>query len=164
MRYVNIERPTDRGSVAAPWPDPLPPFTKPIALAAGENQPLWIRVHVPRDAAAGVYAGAIELRADGYAADVPLQVTVYGFELPDRMTLTTAFGFNPSTVYSYQKISDPEQRREVLEKYWANLSAHHITPYNPTPDHPIKVTWVKLEPGARPDLPEADRNCSRRTR
>ena len=156
VRYVNIEHPTDRTGVAAPWPDPLPPFKAPITLAAKENHPFWVRVRVPRNIPAGIYEGVIQLRADNYTVDVPMQVEVYGFDLPDGMTLETAFGFNPSTVYSYQKISDPEQRREVLEKYWVNFSAHHITPYNPTPDHPVKVEWIKIKPGERKDLPEED--------
>lgn len=156
VRYVNIEQPTDRTGVVAPWPDPLPPFKRPIPLKAGENHPFWVRVRVPNDVSAGIYNGTIQLRADDYSMDIPLQVEVYDFDLPEAMTLETAFGFNPSTVYSYQKISDPEQRREVLEKYWANLSDHHITPYNPTPDHPIKVKWVKIQPGERQDLPEED--------
>jgi len=156
VRYVDIERPSDRSSVAAPWPDPLPPFKGAVDLAAGENHPLWIRVHVPKDAAGGLYQGAIQIRADGYSADVPLNLRVYGFELPDRMTLQTAFGFNPSNIYSYQKITDPHQRREVLEKYWANLSAHHVSPYNPTPNHPIKVEWVKLGAGERTEISEED--------
>ncbi|MBN2308670.1 MAG: DUF4091 domain-containing protein [Candidatus Hydrogenedentes bacterium] len=156
VRYVNVQRPSDITGAKAPWPDPLPPFKGPIGIAAGENQPLWVRVHVPREAAAGRYEGLIHLAADGWQADVPLCVRVYGFELPDRMTLTTAFGFNPGTVFGYQKISDPQQRHEVLEKYWAALSAHHISPYSPTPYHSAQVEWVKRSADEVKGLPEED--------
>lgn len=156
VRYVDVARPTDRAASAAPWPDPLPPFKGPIDLAAGENQPLWVRVHVPRDAVPGDYGGAIQLTAEGYRAEVPLRVVVYGFELPDRMTCTTAFGFNPGTVYQYQKISDAAQRRAVIAKYFESFRAHHISPYNPAPFDSIKVDWVTLADGEGADLPEAD--------
>ena len=128
VRYVNVTRPTDKSTTAGHWPDPLPPLTKPINLLAGMNQPFWIRVNVPRDARAGMYQGTINLKADGFKALVHLKVEVYDFELPDRMTCTTAFGFSSGNVFRYQGIDDPRRKHEVLEKYWANYSAHHISP------------------------------------
>ena len=146
VRYVNVTRPTDKSAVAGLWPDPLPPLEKPLDLQAGKNQPFWIRVNVPRDARAGVYQGTISVTADGFSLGVPLRVEVYDFELPSRMTCTTAFGFSAGTVFRYQGISDPQQKREVLEKYWANLSAHHISPYDPAPLDPVGVTWPDIKP------------------
>ncbi len=144
VRYVPITRPTDRTGVVALWPDPLPPFKGPINLAARKNQPLWVRVKVPRDAPAGRYSGKIRLTAKSFHAEVPLQVQVYDFDLPDRMTCTTAFGFSTGNVWRYQKTRDDAQRRQVLDKYWADFSAHHISPYDPAPLDRFKVTW----PGA----------------
>ena len=141
VHYVEVAMPSDGTSVAGPWPDALPPLRSPIELEPDLNQPLWVRVGVPRDAPAGVYDGVISLRAQDFEADVPLQVTVYGFTLPDRMTCTTAFGFSPANVWRYQKVDDPSQRRAVLETYWRNLSAHHISPYDPAPLDPLEVTW-----------------------
>jgi len=143
VRYVPVEQPTDGSGVAAPWPDPLPPFKGPIDVEPGTNQPLWVRVNVPRDAAPGRYEGSVELSAQGWSAKVPLRVDVYDFELPDRMTCTTAFGFGAAYVWRYQKISDPAQRRAVLEKYWRNFAAHHISPYDLAPLDPFKVVWPK---------------------
>lgn len=141
VRYVPVERPTDATGVAAPWPDPLPPISVPITLEAGKNQPLWVRVTVPRDAPAGEYRGTIRLAAQGFSREVPLRLRVYGFELPDRMTCASSFGFSPGTVWQYQRVTDAAQRREVLDKYWRNFSAHHISPYDPAPMDPLRVTW-----------------------
>ena len=94
VRYVTVERPSDGWGVAAPWPDPLPPFKEPISLDAERNQPLWVRVYVPKGTPAGIYEGTIALRADGFEGAAPLRVRVYGFELPDRATCTSAFGFD----------------------------------------------------------------------
>jgi len=149
VRYVNVTRPTDRSAVAGYWPDPLPSMTKPIDLEAGKNQPFWIRVKAPRDARAGVYEGKISLAAEGFSAAVPIRVEVYDFVLPDRMTCTTAFGFSPGLVFRYQKLSDPQQRREVLDKYWASFGAHHISPYDPAPLDDIAVTWPDVKPPKR---------------
>jgi hypothetical protein len=146
VRYVNVTHPTDRSSVAGFWPDPLPPLEGSIDLDANKNQPFWIRVKVPRAAPAGTYTGFIQLSAENYNSDITISVEVYDFTLPDEMTCTTAFGFSPGNVFRYQKISDAAQKREVLERYWANLSAHHISPYNPAPLDSIKVTWPDVKP------------------
>ncbi len=149
VRYVNVTRPTDRTSVAGDWPDPLPPLAGPINLEADKNQAFWVRVKVPGDARAGLYKGTLNLKGEGYFARVPLHVEVYDFALPDRMTCTTAFGFSPGEVYRYHKLSTEAQRREVLDKYWVNFGDHHISPYNPAPLDPVRVTWPDIRPPER---------------
>jgi hypothetical protein len=144
VRYVPVTIPTDASSVTGPWPDPLPPFKGALDLAPGLNQPLWIRVRVPRGTAPGTYRGTIRLAAEGFSADVPVTVEVFGFDLPDRMTCVTAFGFSPNLAWDYQKVTDPEQKREVLDKYLSCLAAHHISPYDPAPLDPFVISW----PGA----------------
>jgi len=146
VRYVNLTQATDKSTVAGYWPDPLPPINGPMSLEANKNQPFWIRVRVPRGARAGVYEGKINVTADGFRAAVPLKVEVYDFELPDRMTCTTAFGFSPGNVFRYQGITDPQQKRQVIEKYWASFGAHHISPYDPAPLDDIAVTWPDIKP------------------
>ncbi|MBN2594325.1 MAG: hypothetical protein JXA81_12525, partial [Sedimentisphaerales bacterium] len=148
VRYVNVERPTDKSSVLGFWPDPLPPLKGPIDLEQNKNQPFWIRVKVPPSVPAGIYTGSINLEAQDYKAKFVLRVEVYDFILPDRMTCTTAFGFSQGNVFRYHKLSDAEQRRIVLDKYWADFSTHHISPYNPAPMDDIKVTWPDIKPPA----------------
>lgn len=143
VRYVQITRPTDATGIVGPWPDPLPPMDGPIDLRADENQPLWIRVRVPRGAKPGVYGGRILLSGVQYTDEADLKVEVYDFELPDRMTCVTAFGFSHWNVLRYQKLEEAGHRRTVLEKYLASFAAHHISPYDPAPLDAIKVTWDK---------------------
>lgn len=146
VRYVNVTQPTDYTSVAAPWPDPLPPFNGAIDLAENMNQPLWVRVKPPKETPAGVYKGMIALTAEHFEKKVPIEVTVFDFILPDTMTCTTAFGFGHGRAFQYQKVTDPQQQREVFDKYLTALSAHHICPYNPAALDPFNVTWNKLTP------------------
>ncbi len=146
VRYVPVTQPTDYTGVRGDWPDPLGPLTAPVDLAAKKNQPLWVRVKVPKGAAPGTYEGTIRLEAEApggkkFRARAALRVEVYGFDLPDRMTCTTAFGFSPQNVWRYQKVRDDARRRAVLEKYLANFSEHHISPYDPAPLDAFKVTW-----------------------
>lgn len=142
--YVPVTQPSDEIGATGPWPDPLPPIAGPLVLEADANQPIWVRVRVPRNAAAGVYRGRIRLKSEDYAAEAPLEVEVFGFDLPDRMTCTTAFGFNPSLVFRYHNVTDDAQQRDLLARYFSALSAHHISPYDPAPLDPFRVSW----PGA----------------
>ncbi len=140
-RYLMVTHPTDSTSTVGLWPEPLPPLDAPIDLEANRNQPLWVRVTVPRDAPAGTYRGRIQLSADGWSDSAALEVKVFNFALPDRMTCASALGFSPHNVWRYQKLEKVEDRRAVLEKYLASFASHHISTYDPAPLDPIKVTW-----------------------
>lgn len=150
VQYVNVTVPTDDSSTAGLWPDPLPRWQNGVTIAAQRNQPVWIRVQVPEDIASGLYQGTLQIQADDFRAAVPLQVTVYDFTLPEEMTCVTAFGFSPGNVFRYQNLQNAEQRRQVLDKYWANFSAHHISPYDPAPLDPIQVRWPAVKPPPSP--------------
>lgn len=144
--YVTTTQATDDSTTVGEWPDPLPPLKGTLDLKAGRNQPLWIRVSVPREAPAGRYSGKILLKAGDYAAAIPLHVEVYDFTLPERASCTSAFGFSASDVFDYHGLKDKTDKRLVLDKYLASFAAHRISPYDPTPLDSIRVTWPKVSP------------------
>ncbi|HEY5914438.1 MAG TPA: glycoside hydrolase domain-containing protein [Verrucomicrobiae bacterium] len=146
VMYLTVTQPSDRGSIKGLCPDPLLPIHGPLELQPDFNHAFWVRVFVPTNTPAGLYRGTIELRAKDFHAQVPLQLTVYDFALPDRMTCTTAFGFSPGNVFRYHALKTDEEKRLVLNKYWANLAAHHISPYDPAPLDPIRVKWPEVHP------------------
>ena len=66
------------------WPDPLLPKDT-FDLAANTTQPVWITIGVPKDAAAGDYAGKVRFRAgDRVLAEMPFTVHVWDFALPEE--------------------------------------------------------------------------------
>jgi len=150
--YVNVTQSTDHAWPTGWWPDPLPAWREPINLEADVNHILWLRVDVPRDAAAGVYRGQVRLRGTDYEAEVPLELEVFDFALPDRTSCVTAFGFSPQEVFRYQRLRDEAQQRTVLEKYWQTFADYRISPYDPAPLDPIGVRWPDVEPP--PALPD----------
>lgn len=140
--YVTLAQPTDASGLAGDWPDPLFPLTGPLTLAAGENQPIWVRVTVPRDATPGLYTGALRVRAgDAPPANLPLRIEVYAFTLPDRATCTTALGLDWSAIDRRHGLRTEADRRKVYDAYLRSFSRHHISPYNPAPLDPIRETW-----------------------
>ena len=84
------------------YPEPLIPFNDPetglalcgtaatlkacnAAVSAGQNQPYWIDISVPRGLSSsppGTYTGNISITADQGNATVPVTLTVWNFELP----------------------------------------------------------------------------------
>jgi hypothetical protein len=124
----------------------LLPLEGPLELGAGSNHVFWLRVAVPKSAAPGSYSGKLRLKAKDFAAEVPLELVVFDFELPDRLSCTTAFGFSPGDVFRYHGVKTEGDKRLVLDKYLSNLSAHHVSPYDPAPLDEIKVTWPQVQP------------------
>lgn len=145
VAYVPVTQPTDPTGATGLWPDPLPPVREPLDLEAGMNQPFWVRVNVPKQMSAGLYRGEIRISARGYKAKVPIEVEVYDFDLPDRMTCQTAFGFSPREVWRYHGLTEEADKRAVLDHYLDNFSAHHISPYDPAPLDGPTIDW--------PDVP-----------
>ncbi|MCX7007427.1 MAG: hypothetical protein NTY53_09305, partial [Kiritimatiellaeota bacterium] len=145
VAYVNITEPTDKSAQAGLWPDPLPPLTAPLDLPANKHQPFWLRVTVPRDATLGIYSAQVKFAARDFAMEVPLEVEVYGFTLPDQMTCQSAFGFSPGTVFRYHGVKSESDKRTLLAKYFDSFASHHISPYDPAPLDPIRITWPSVK-------------------
>lgn len=148
--YLEVRQATDSHSETGPWPDPLTPVRGPIDLAAGMNHAFWVRVSVPKDAVAGRYQGRVRLDAGGMAAEVPVDLVVYDFALPDRSSCATAFGFSPELVFLYHGLTNEAHKRLVLDKYLANLAAHRVAPYDPAPLDRFRVTWSEVRPPRSP--------------
>lgn len=135
-------------------PDPLVPFTNPYTgepipepkwqgdrqagprfgasgfeLWDGRQQPLWVDVWVPRDAAPGIYTGVFRVgAADGAAAELPVEVTVWDFELPEGPTHENHFGgFNRVAAYHGLK-PDSDAFRAIEERYAQSMAEHRINP------------------------------------
>jgi hypothetical protein len=90
--YVNITTAGNHFDRFGLWPDPLWPLHNgdAIDLPAGENQPLWWTLHVPWDAAPGVYQGTVTVGG----AVLPVELKVWDFELPRTIHLDSEWGFS----------------------------------------------------------------------
>ena len=93
------------------------------------HQPLWVDVQIPRDAAPGVYNGALSVRAqNAEPATIAVRVTVWDFVLPDGPTHENHFG-NFSYMARYYKLDENSEKCRVLEdRYIALMAAHRINP------------------------------------
>ena len=153
VAYHDVQHPTDRTGVRGRWPDALPPLTRPIDVPAGENQPLWVLIHVTEDALAGDYQTELTLAAKGWSVQVPVHLHVWNFALPKRNHLQTAFGFSPGSVFRYHQLKTEADKRRVLDMYFQCFAEHRISPYDPVPlDH----IQVRFRPEAKPPRTDLD--------
>lgn len=142
VAYVEVKHPTDKTCQPGWYPDPLPPLRLPLALRAGQNQPLWITFHVAREARAGDYRGELKLRTTRGTVRVPLQVHVYDFTLPQETHLKSALGLGTHGINQYHHLQQPEDRKAVFEKYLGNFAEHRISPYSFYDYAPIDIRFV----------------------
>ncbi len=78
------------------WPDPILEFLPAADIARGDAQAFWIRVHAPREQAAGTYVGKLQVSNRGAPLFVfDFAVRVYGFAVPAASPLPLAVTFAP---------------------------------------------------------------------
>ena len=102
VAYVETRQPT-AGAAYPPGrlPDPLLP-NEPVDVPADAVQAFWLNVHAPDGTPAGTYRGELRIDAKGHRTQaVPVEVRVFGFSLPRRPALRTAFLLN--TAYLSQR-------------------------------------------------------------
>lgn len=56
---------------------------EPLTVPAGETQPYWVRIHVPKNQTPGIYTGSITVHTSSCNVEVPVAVKVYDVNIPD---------------------------------------------------------------------------------
>ncbi len=88
----------DRDSPAAP-PDPtgwkpvqlVPENARrgglPIPVRPSQNQAIWIEIYIDRTRAPGIYKGSVTVQTDHVRRQIPVELEVFGFTLPDENSM-----------------------------------------------------------------------------
>lgn len=167
--YIEIKQPSPQCKTPPGWwPDALIPFVNPIdgspitnarflalpcEVKAGQNQPFWIDVFVPKDAAPGVYTGKVTVTAEGIApSEVPVKLKVWDFVLPDTPTVKSHFGsMSGAAAFHKMKPTDPAWR-PIEMRYLEACAAHRITPEIPGYLRPKANPDGTLDTSTHPEL------------
>src|SRR5262245_12830233 len=121
VNYMNVTRPTGAswiyrpGSPSAPkdplgWkPVQLTPENArrgkggfPLKVAAGNNQAIWIEIYAARDMPAGVYNGKVAVTTDGNTTNIPVELELFDFTLPDENSMTAMVYYDRTQPELYQ--------------------------------------------------------------
>jgi hypothetical protein len=118
------------------WPDPLFP-TDSFDLQPNQTQPVWITVHVPKEAKAGDYVGAVRVvGASGDLKTVPFTVHVYDFALPEQRHVVAVYDVRLNDWWGTS-----EQARPAVETF---MSAHRLSADAISPDPVITYAGGKV--------------------
>ncbi|NLG13261.1 MAG: DUF4091 domain-containing protein [Lentisphaerae bacterium] len=116
----NPDNPTLKGELA----DPIIP-AQPVDAKAGKNTIFFIKLYAPATAAPGVYRGNLTLRSgEEILAEVPLQLRVRSFTLPETAWLRTFFyALVGHIIHDYK---DSRSVQEIADDVSAILHDHRI--------------------------------------
>jgi hypothetical protein len=114
-------------------PDALVPWEGAARSPEQQNQPVYVRVVVPPDAAPGLYTGSLDVSSQGEASTVPISVRVFGFRMPDAATggrtLLTSFHVNAPTylktvarLYGFDSQAQRSAAHAALYRFLADYS------------------------------------------
>jgi hypothetical protein len=128
VHYHDVPVPTHFEQASGAWPDALTTLA-PFTASGGENTSLWVTVQAPAGIPAGVYTGALTLRAsDRPPTELGLAVTVYDFDLPLQPTLKTDFGFWPQRAFEgSQALGYTGTANDLNGAYFDLALKHRIT-------------------------------------
>jgi hypothetical protein len=86
------------------YPDPLLGFLDKAAVKAREHVAFWVDIKAARRVKGGDYRGTIVVSARGCPpVRIPLNVHVWGFELPDGTHLKNAFTYHEAMIRSFYR-------------------------------------------------------------
>ncbi|MFH1995400.1 MAG: glycoside hydrolase domain-containing protein, partial [Candidatus Omnitrophota bacterium] len=134
--YVKTEKPYYNTVKVGLWPDPLIPLKEPFDVPKETVQPVWATVYVPKETLPGKYKSTVIIHPSGKKAkSVDVTLHVWGFSIPKRANLKTAFDFYAHHI----KSSHPRKQHEdgvfwklrvqrLLESYYLDMLKHRISP------------------------------------
>ena len=149
VEYITVSVPTDYAGCCGRHPDPLPPQDlRPLAVAAGENQPFWITVKPPKGMPKGLYRGEISVHRRDAAGvckttSIPFAVEVFGFSFPDDVTLKSRFGVHPPRYTDWFHAKTRDERRRTLDRLYGLYGDCHISPGSVVQYDTWEPTWDK---------------------
>ncbi|SHE12783.1 Uncharacterised protein [Chlamydia abortus] len=138
QHYIKVTTSTTPAYPKGWYPDALIPLEGKLEVAAGENQGIWVKVYVPKGIPAGSYTGEIQLHETGNPVRIPVELTVWDFELTDESHSKTGFGVWGGPVQEAHGNVQGEEAWKYIEKYyWASVEQRLTPGYLPIPDKDI---------------------------
>ncbi|MBN1902970.1 DUF4091 domain-containing protein [Candidatus Sumerlaeota bacterium] len=121
-RYIDVTRNTEGvpdDELIAKAPCSIPdPFWEgaTVQLVFGEAQPLWIEVHIPRDAKPGDYSGKVQVSSANEIFEIPLSLHVWNFEMPKDRRLSVMNWWN------FPGLGFQDRVKPYSDDYWKLLA------------------------------------------
>jgi hypothetical protein len=137
--YLNVVKPSARSKApAGMYPDALIPFkgatsgaavkyvAAPFSIDTAKNAEIWCDLYVPKGTKAGNYDGKIRVTSGrSKIAEIPVSLTVWNFELPDKISMQSHFGALNESNASMMGIEMGSPEFTEMEKLYDQLLLKH---------------------------------------
>ncbi|MBN1346625.1 MAG: DUF4091 domain-containing protein [Phycisphaerae bacterium] len=136
VRYIDVSRntkgvPADELVAKAPTSIPDPFWEDPAVPAkANQAQPVWIEIHIPRDAKPGDYRGTLTVTGADKPAELPVILHVYNFDMPAERHLAVVNWWRFPGLGFEQVKPNTEEYYQLLERFCRFLVDHRQTDVN----------------------------------
>ena len=94
-----------------------------LKIAKDQNAAFWVTVYVPEDTPAGIYEGTFKLTVEDAEMDIPVQVTVNDYVLPETTTGQTLFSWR----YDRVGVGELDSSIEMMEHYYEFFLDYRIS-------------------------------------
>ncbi len=141
--YVPIHTPSKTGqfltepirsAFTGNLPDPLVKFA-PVSFDAGDpNIIIWVDVTIPRQMPAGTYNGQVNLHTSAGVVNVPVELKVWNFVLPERPSCKTSFQMSryaSAEVFPFHKVTERVDKYSLTRDYVSEMARYKIAETNP---------------------------------
>lgn len=129
--YINVTQSSTEGLLPGWYPDALVPLTGEFSIPANKNQGIWFSVKVPKGFPSGQYSGSISISGAGINETIPVNLTVWDFELTDENHYQSCFQIWFSQMLSqYPGITDPNSPEAwaMYKNYYDFMIDHRLAP------------------------------------
>ncbi|MBI3921581.1 MAG: DUF4091 domain-containing protein [Armatimonadetes bacterium] len=142
--------------------DPLVPFSPQFVWEADGNHVLWATVEVPAGTAPGLYKGTIEIGCALRASlQIPLEMEVYDFELPEYSTFQSHLGGQyfvkksgeGKNLLDYHGLTTKADLQKVVTGYYDVMAKNKFYPKNAAMYTEIGMKWDPPPQGYNVDKP-----------
>jgi hypothetical protein len=128
VEYVHVKNASGLQHKPGLYPDPLPAYSKPFSVNAGENFPLWVTVYVPPGTPKGNYHSVLTFRSENWGQKVPIKLHVWDFTLPASPFIRSAFGLYGNNIKKYHNLKSTDDYLKVQELYFQTFRQYRISP------------------------------------
>ena len=141
--------------LAAVKPEKLPPMDG--------NYALWVTIRTPEGTPEGTYRGNLTIKwGDESTTKIPVELHVYGFELPEYSPFMTSFGGShitqaapgKKTQADYHHLYSREDIKKLARKYYDLMAEHKFTPHSAAQYTEIGLKWEPPPEGFNVDKPD----------
>lgn len=134
--YLEVTSSYNVDSYYGMYPDALVPIENfklrhHNAIAANNNQGIWINANIPADAAAGFYTGTGVLTLDDEQYTIPVELTVYNAVMPEEVHAQSSF----LIWYDYIGYGEGYSSPELMDTYYWFFADKRLSACSVPPSH-----------------------------